>query len=159
MKIVSVILKILSALTLVFSWVFVVVNFQAMPQIVPIHYGFNGMPDGYGSKNMNWFLLVLQTGMFVLLWYFSKNPDKQGLNIPASLKSDPVIADFVVSSLLFLTMLILGWISYESVLNALGNIKGLSSVNNYLLAALFLWLIGILIWSVIISKHKKKLNP
>ncbi len=155
MKAVSYIFKTLSALILLFSWVFVVVNFQKMPQSVPIHYGMDGLPDGYGPKSTNWFLLLIQSGLFFLLLYFSRNSDKPGLSIPNNLKSDPVVAEFVVSSLLFLMMLILGLISYESVLNALGKIKGLSAANNYLLLALLLWLVGILIWSAIISKRKK----
>ncbi len=129
-----------------------------MPQLVPVHYDFDGMPDSLGSKNTNWFLLLIQTALFFLLLYFSKNPDKPGLNIPKNLKENKVIAEFVVSGLLFLMMLIFGLISYESTLNALGEINTLSSAHNYLLALLLFWLIGILIWSFFLSK-RKKINP
>ena len=155
MKILTLLLKVISAVMLIFSWVFIIVNFNDLPESVPIHYGIDGKPDDFGSKNMNWFLLLIQSGIFFLLLYFSKNPDKPGLNIPKNLKENKKTADFIVSSLLFLMMLIFGLISYESTLNGLSKIDRLSPLHNYLLILLFLWLIGILVWSFILSKRKK----
>jgi len=155
MKILALLLKIISAVMLIFSWVFIMVNFNDLPESVPIHYGFDGKPDIFGSKNINWFLLVIQSGIFFLLLYFSKNPEKPGLNIPKNLKENKKAADFIVSSLLFLMMLIFGLISYESTLNGLNEINRLSPLHNYLLFLLLVWIIGILIWSFLLSKRKK----
>lgn len=155
MKTISLILKIVSAIILIFSWIFVIVNFKNLPETVPIHYDFNGKPDGFGSKNTNWFLLFIQTSMCLMMFYLSGKPNSVGVNIPKNLKENKAYGEFVVSCILFLVMSLFGVINYESVLNGLGKTSGLSSLTNYLLGLILVFMIGMMIWSWLLSKRQK----
>ena len=156
MKNISFFLKLISFFILIFIWIFTILNFKNLPEIIPVHYDFVGNPDGFGSKNSLWFLNGVMTLMFIFLLYVSKKPDFPLLNIPQNLKDDPEITELVVSILMTLTISLLGVISYESLLNALGKTTGLSSTTNYLLGLLFLFIIGMMLYSWKLSKSKSK---
>jgi len=148
MKNISFFLKLISFFILIFIWIFTILNFKNLPEIIPIHYDFAGNPDGFGSKKSLFLLNSLMTAIFVFLLYVAKRPNFPLLNIPQNLKDNPIISELVVS--------ILGVISYESLLNALGEVTGLSSATHYLLGLVFLFIIGMMIYSWKLSKNKSK---
>jgi uncharacterized membrane protein len=45
--------------------------YSGLPQTIPIHFDMNGKPNGYGDKNMLWFLVLflsaLSAGMYLLI--------------------------------------------------------------------------------------------
>lgn len=155
MKKVSGLLKLISFLFLGFIWIFTIINFRKLPEVIPIHYGFNGIPDGFGSRNTIWFEVGITTVIFSLLTYVSKRPDFPLLNIPQNIKNNPRLTELVVSILLLLVMLIFADINYESIQNALGKTKGISSAIHYFLGLLFLFIIWMMIYSYKISKRQK----
>ncbi len=123
MKTISIFLKVLSFLILIFIWVFTIVNFKNFPETIPIHYDLSGNPDGFGSRNTEWFLNIVATAMFVMLFAVSKKPNDPLLNIPQNIKENPILTELVVSIMLLIVMAMFGVISYESTLNALGKPK------------------------------------
>lgn len=156
MKTISLFLKALSFLILIFIWIYTIINFKNFPETIPIHYDLTGNPDGFGSRNTEWFLNIVATAMFIMLFTMSKKPNDPLLNIPKNIKENPILTEFVVSILLLIIMMIFGVISYESTLNALGKTKGLSSVTNYLLGLMVLGIILMLIYSYRLSKKAKQ---
>lgn len=46
-------------------WIYTFLNFRKLPKIIPIHFGFDGEPDNYGSK---YFIFLLP--IFALILYF-----------------------------------------------------------------------------------------
>lgn len=157
MRIISLIIKIISCFVLVASWVFIISNFGNLPNSIPTHYGWDGNPDHYSSRNTIWITLVIQTILFFTLLYYSKNPTKPGLNIPKNLKQNKVVAEIVVSSLLFIIMLLLGTISCASIITSLENLQKISLVISCILGLLFVWFIGIFLLSSKISKQQKQI--
>ncbi|GGG61581.1 DUF1648 domain-containing protein [Epilithonimonas arachidiradicis] len=155
MKVISFVLKIISFLILIFIWIFTIVNFKKLPEIVPIHYNLDGIPDGFGSRGTIWFETGLTTVLFLFLMYVSKKPDFPLLNIPQNIKDNPILTEFVVSVLLLIIMLIFADINYESIQNALGKTNGLGSMMHYLLGLVFIFVVGLLIYSYKISKRQK----
>ncbi|MBU4539405.1 MAG: DUF1648 domain-containing protein [Weeksellaceae bacterium] len=151
---VSFFLKVISVCILVFTWIFTVLNFGNLPETIPVHYDFAGNPDGFGSKHTLWLLNGLMTAMFLFLFYVSKKPDFPLLNIPQNLKDDPATADLVVAVLMIFAMSLLGNISYESMLNALGKTSGIGTTTNYLLGVIFIFIIGMLMYSWRLSQKK-----
>ena len=156
MKNISFFLKLISFFILIFIWIFTILNYKNLPEIIPVHYDFAGNPDGFGSRKSLFLLNSLMTAIFVFLLYVAKRPNFPRLNIPQNLKDNPIISELVVSVLMVLTICLLGVISYESLLNALGEVTGLSSATHYLLGLLFLFIIGMMIYSWKLSKNKSK---
>jgi uncharacterized membrane protein len=154
MKNISFLLKTISFLILIFVWIFTIINFQNLPETIPIHYNFDGTPDGFGSKGTIWFEAGLTTVLFLFLIFVSKKPNFPLLNIPQNIKDNLILTELVVSVLLLIIMLIFADINYESIRNALGKTNGLSSMMHYLLGVVFIFVIGILVCSYKISKRQ-----
>ncbi len=154
MKNISLLLKILSFLILVFVWINAGTNYGKLPETIPIHYDLSGNPDGFGSRNTIWFLAIICTAIFVMLFAVSKRPNDPLLNLPQNIKENPILTEFVVSILMLIVMSMFGVIEYESTQNALGE-RG-SSATNYLLGLLFLLLIFIMVYSYRLSRKKKE---
>jgi len=155
MKVISIFSNTISGLILIFIWIFTIVNFQQLPEIIPTHFNFEGNPDDFGTKNSMWFLVGIATACFALMLYLSKNPNSRFLNIPRNLKEDPKIGKLIVSILNVIVMLIFADISYESISIALGKTEHLSSAINYLIATIFILIIGMMIYSGRISSTQK----
>lgn len=155
MRKVSILLKLISFLFLVFIWIFTIINFQKLPESIPIHYGFNGIPDGFGSRNTIWFEVGLTTVLFLFLIYVSTKPNFPLLNIPQNIKDNPILTELVVSILMLIIIMMFADINYESIQNALGKTKGISSAIHYFLGLLVLFIIWMLIYSYKISKNYK----
>ncbi|MCG2792355.1 MAG: DUF1648 domain-containing protein [Weeksellaceae bacterium] len=156
MKSISISLNIISGLILIFVWIFTILNFQKLPEIIPTHFNFSGKPDGFGSKNSLWFLLAVATACCALMLYLSKNPNSPLLNIPTNLKENPKIGRLVVNILNFILMLMFADINYESIAIALGKSKESSSAIGYLGGSLLIFIIGMMIYSVSISNSQTR---
>ncbi len=50
------------------------VHFGSLPDTVPVHYGINGQPDSYGSKNMVWLLMVVGIIIYISLAVLTRYP-------------------------------------------------------------------------------------
>ena len=153
---ISFFLKLISFFILVFTWAFTILNFGNLPEIIPVHYNFAGNPDGFGSKHLMWLLNGLMTGMFLILLYLSKRPNSPWLNIPQNLKAKPVTTELVVAVLMFLIMLLFGNISCGSVLSGLGKTDGISTATNYILGLIFLFIIGMMLYSWRLTQMKNR---
>jgi uncharacterized membrane protein len=70
------ILLITSILSLIFIWVYLILNYGKLPQRVPTHTDFLGKINSWGGKGMLFFLPILQTFLFLLLTIVSKYPHK-----------------------------------------------------------------------------------
>ncbi len=147
MKIVSIFSITISCLILIFIWIFTIINYQKLPEIIPTHFDFNGKPDDFGTRKTVWFLVVVATICFAVMLYFSKNPKSRFLNIPRNLKENPETGKFIVNILNVILMLIFADAIYESFSIALGKTKELSAVINYLLGSIFILIIGMMIYS------------
>ncbi len=60
--------------------------YAALPDRIPVHYGANGVIDGYGSKNTIWFLVAGMWGLVVVLTTVEQFP---GLwNVPVKVTKE-----------------------------------------------------------------------
>lgn len=56
-------------------WIHVFLNFNKLPKIIPVHFGFDGKPDNFGSK---YFIFILP--FFALILYFFLGRDVKEIN-------------------------------------------------------------------------------
>ena len=146
---------ILSVITLLFVWLYTAFTYFDLPDIIPVHFGLNGTPDGFGSKNLNWFLALITTGDFLLCFYISKNIDSPLLNNPNSLRNNKPLAELFINVLMFVSMLMFANITYESTVIAMGNAEKLGWTTLALIVAIFVIMFGFFMYA---SKVEKKEN-
>lgn len=65
MSILFLILGISNFALLLYLWWFSVKSYKNLPATIPIHFGFDGKPDGYGTKKWFWMIPIIGTVFFV----------------------------------------------------------------------------------------------
>ena len=144
--------KLFSFVLLIFIWEYTFISYRELPDIIPIHFGVDGTPDGFSTKKMSWLLPIIASFVFGLLFYLSKNQSSSLLNLPANIKENKQLSSNIIHFVNLIAMVIFSVITYESINVALEKSSRLSSATIYLVALLFLGIIGILIY----SNHLKK---
>lgn len=144
--------KLFSFVLLIFIWEYTFISYRELPDIIPIHFGIDGTPDGFSTKKMNWLLPIIASFIFGLLFYLSKNQSSSLLNLPTNIKENKQLSSNIIHFVNLIVMVIFSVITYESINIALEKSSRLSSATIYLIALLFLGIIGIMIY----SNHLKK---
>ena len=153
----SLFFKTCSIVIVIFAWVYTILNFNNLPDVIPVHFDVNGDPDGFGSKYTIWFLLIVATLCSALMFYLSVNLNSPLLNIPQNLKEHKTLGSFFVNLLNVTISLIFLFIIYESFQLAFEVKSSLSSSVFYLSGSVLLIIIAMMVASRKIQKNKKSL--
>ena len=156
MKQVYFFVKLFSFVLLIFIWEYTFISYRELPDIIPIHFGIDGTPDGFSTKKMSWLLPFISTFIFGLLFYLSKNQSSSLLNLPSNIKENKTISSNIIHFVNLIVMVLFSVITYESINVALEKSSRLSSATLYLVALLFLGIIGIMIYSNYLKKTETK---
>ena len=148
--------KLFSFVLLIFIWEYTFISYRELPDIIPIHFGIDGTPDGFSTKKMSWLLPIIASFIFGLLFYLSKNQSSSLLNLPSNIKENKQLSSNIIHFVNLIAMVIFSVITYESINVALEKSSRLSSATIYLVALLFLGIIGILIYSNHLKKTETK---
>ena len=108
-------LLIIQVLLFLFLWIFTIIHFSEIPEIIPQHYGFDGKPNVYGNKSMIWTLPIIGSLLFLLLNHVSKNTDSELLNISPKIKAKPELARTFVNALLVFILFLFSRILFEEI--------------------------------------------
>ncbi len=117
------IIFICSILLLIISIVYKIVIYQILPEQIPIHYGVDGKPDDFASKQSIWILTVVSILIFALL-NLTASQAKEGfplLNASEYVKKQPEIAVLYLQSMAFCCLLLFTYIDYITIQISLGN--------------------------------------
>lgn len=57
-------------------WVYVILQYPTMADTIPVHYGVDGLADGFGSKNTIFVVPIIITFIILLLKYINRFPHK-----------------------------------------------------------------------------------
>lgn len=156
MKQVYFFVKLFSFVLLIFIWEYTFISYRELPDIIPIHFGIDGTPDGFSTKKMSWLLPFIATFIFGLLFYLSKNQSSSLLNLPSNIKENKTLSSNIIHFVNLIVMVLFSVITYESINVALEKSSRLSSATLYLVALLFLGIIGIMIYSNYLKKTETK---
>ena len=156
MKQVYFFVKLFSFVLLIFIWEYTFISYRELPDIIPIHFGLDGTPDGFSTKKMSWLLPFIATFIFGLLFYLSKNQSSSLLNLPSNIKENKTLSSNIIHFVNLIAMVLFSVITYESINVALEKSSRLSSATLYLVALLFLGIIGIMIYSNHLKKTETK---
>ena len=86
---------------LLILWSYTLLNFNKLPKIIPIHFGFDGMPDNFGSKYFIFLLPILA----LLLYFFLGYNVKEINNYPVEITKENKDAQLVIGVLAVKTII------------------------------------------------------
>lgn len=141
-------------LILVGITVFIILNFNSLPNVIPTHFNLAGKPDSFSNKIFIFFLIPLGFMIFLMLFFTSKNTESPFLNLPKDIKANKAATFLVLSVINCVLSLIFADLIYEGYLVAMSKRTELSGNILYLLGVLFLIIILISIFSKKIGKLK-----
>ncbi|MGY6561188.1 MAG: DUF1648 domain-containing protein [Luteibaculaceae bacterium] len=111
-------------------WILTVLNYQALPEIIPIHYNAAGVPDGFGKKATILMLPLVATGLFLGLTVLNKYPHV--FNYPIEITQENALKQYTSATRLLrylkiILLLIFGGILLETIGYAHGKADGLGT--------------------------------
>lgn len=147
---------VIAFLILAFMWIYTIVNYQNLPDKIPVHFGLNGQPDSFGGKKSVWLLPIIATFNFFLLYFVSKDTSSPLLNLPENIKKDPALSGFIVNILQLTIAVLFAVITVESIQVSVGKSAGLSYLTEIIVALLLFLVAGIYLYSWKLRKIEKK---
>jgi uncharacterized membrane protein len=121
----------LFALGLVLLQVYLVFqHWQFLPERIPTHYNFAGVPDAHGSKTTLLFLPLIGAGLFVMLTVVGLNPQSMNLPVKVTEENRELVYAQAVRFIHFLRLLIgvlFGYLIWGTIQVGMGNQAQLDS--------------------------------
>lgn len=132
------ILESITAALLVILWVYALISYTSLPEIVPTHVNLTGEVDGTGNKTTIWFLLGISTLITIGMYVLTKFPHIH--NYMVKITEDNAAHNYQLSSRMlrivnFLTLLLLAYVCYSIIQQAQGNDFFLKSALMYIIIA------------------------
>ncbi len=137
------------------SWLLTFINYDSLPEIIPIHFNGAGEADGFGDK---WTILTLPlvaTVMFVGLTFLNRFPHI--FNYPTAITKENALIQYtnatrLIRFLKLIIVLIFGLIDMQTIRHAHGQTEGLGIW--FLPLTMALIFIPMIYYFVISSKSK-----
>lgn len=79
---------------LVFSWWFTIKQYKSLPEIIPIHFDFDGKADQFGSKRYSLLMPAILTVVYFLFSYVVRTPESS--NYPVEITEENENAQFLI---------------------------------------------------------------
>lgn len=67
-------IELINITLLVLIWGFTLVNYQELPETIPVHFNAVGDPDDFGHRNTVWLLPAIATFVFLLMFLLNRYP-------------------------------------------------------------------------------------
>jgi uncharacterized membrane protein len=124
-----------------------------LPERIPVHFNFAGVPDGYGTVVTLWILPVTGAIMYLGMTILQAYPHIY--NYPVEITSENILIQYklavrLIRILKTLILVIFSFISYKTIKTALGNSAGLGKA--------FLPVFLLLTFGIIIIYFVRSLN-
>lgn len=125
------VLILISTVPIIFVLVYLNVIWSDIPEIIPTHFGFSGVPDDFGSKKSLFIIIIISISLHMLFALLSKIP--QYYNYPVSVTDgNAEILYRIGRQLILITDLemsiFLSILMWENIQAALGKIYGVSEI-------------------------------
>jgi len=150
------ILEMINISLLLFTWLYVIINFSELPETIPTHFNAQGEADDTGSKTLLWILPLVALVTYGTMFFISKKPHIHNymVNITEenAFKNYQLSTRFLRYTNLF-CLVLFSAIVYEIVELAKGHDPNILGIP-FLLFSLLFPLVGI----VIIFYYQKKIN-
>ena len=75
-KSIDIFFEMVALLTIIFMWAFCLYHYKSLPEIIPTHYGANGIADDYGSKKTLFLIPGIVTIIVMGMRWLNRYPHK-----------------------------------------------------------------------------------
>jgi len=90
------IIESIACLLLCIMWVYIIVIYENLPDIIPIHYNALGSPDNFGKKWMILSLPIVSTVLFIGLTLLNYFPES--FNYPTKINEDNALIQYTYAT-------------------------------------------------------------
>lgn len=124
----EIVLDLTSLIITVLIWVYLIYAWKELPNRIPTHFGFSGVPDAWGGKGSLLFLPIMGTGLYLLLTIIKRFP--QSFNYLVTITEENAQRQYknVRTMMSWLTVelaILFFFLEYQSVLAAQSGSSGL----------------------------------
>ena len=121
-------IEIIGWFSIVVIWFFIIINYNKLPDIIPIHFNAYGEADNFGWKIDILTLPIIASILFVGLTLLNRYP--YIFNYPTDITEENAqrqytIATRMIRYLNLIIVLIFGYIAFTTIQNAKGQVDGL----------------------------------
>ena len=146
---VEIILEVISILALLLFLIVTFLLWPSVPQRIPTHFSWSGLPDSWGSKGMFPIMLYVTLFIFILLSIISRFP--RAINFPIPINEDKSKSHLQLRFSLILWLkaelvLFISYIGLQGIRVALGQSEGLGSYLTPILLVVLFGTIAIFIY-------------
>jgi uncharacterized membrane protein len=124
-----------------------------IPEVIPTHFGFSGVPDAYGNKTSLFIIVIIAVSLHLVLAVLSKFPEYYNYPFQITEKNSEPLYKIGRQSMLLIDLEIsffLSALTWQNVQAAMGKIQGINS------GFLFLFLLVIFLTVIVeIAKMNK----
>ena len=141
------ILEAVALISVISTATIIAISFPGLPDIIPNHFNFDGVPNHYGSKNSLWATIAVSVFLYVIIGLTSMYPES--FNYPSQKndkESQYKLGSKLVRSLkasILISIMIVSWVEIQSAKS--GTAKGAAWLIALILGVVF----GNLIWFAI----------
>ena len=133
-----------------------IIYYEDLPDVIPKHYGLNGLPDGFGGKKTIWLLPATGLIIYIVITELIKYPHT--FNYPKKITEDNAKQVYRITTkmLRFLKASIVctfSYITYMTIQIALGKQDGLGNYFTLLFTAIIFLSTGYFITRIIKKKQ------
>ena len=144
-------LKGISIVILLFGVGYLILKYNTLPNVIPVHFNGSGIPDRWASKWQLWLLPLISTILLLGLFYLMRFPHK--LNYLQTITQDNALKQYTlaVRLLQLLTLYIqvlFAFLIYKTIAVATDKVVGLG---NYFLVLLITVSLLLFIWHALMS--------
>ena len=125
------VLILISTLSIITMWLYLYIMWDNLPDIVPTHFGFSGVPDNFGNKNSLFIIPIMASILHLTLALLSKIPHSFNYPVNVTDKNAEALYKIGKQTMLLLDMeisLLFAILLCKSIQTAIGNESGLGIV-------------------------------
>ena len=95
-KPVDIFFELTALIALIFAWCYCFYHYSSLPEIIPTHYGIDGVVDDHGSKKTIFILPLILTVLIFILRIANKFPHK--FNYPTAITHNNVEKQYTMAT-------------------------------------------------------------
>ena len=146
----------IATIPIIFMLVYIKITWSNIPEIIPTHFGFSGIPDAYGNKSSLFIIVVIAIMLHLLLAFLSKFPEYYNYPFQITEKNVEPLYKIGRQTMLIIDLEIsffLSVLTWQNVEAAMGKIQGINS--SFLFIFLVVIFLSIIIEIVKMNKCKE----
>ena len=127
---IDILIELLSITLLLLMWIYLILEYQSLPEVIASHFNANGKADGFSNKLTLWLLPIISTIIYIGLFILNKFPHIH--NYMVNITEDNALNNYRFSTKVlritnFLSALLFTYLVYSEIQFSKGKIESLGS--------------------------------